>query len=178
MPLYKLSGFNGKYEASPPDDLAAADFVLGHEFAAHGHGVGKINLALAKLIATQYADMPICASESIATTLEEIAPEIVLESVFVGTTADTTASTGGTWKELNQALDTVGDKRNAIIVGHAYHVGRISLQAKKIGLNPLLPPGLPTEFDRESGQWWCRSRLAWTLRELPGTLVLRSRNEL
>lgn len=153
--------------------------MIGHEFAAPVEGFGNVNMALAELIADRYADMSLYISSTIAGALREIAPEIKPDGVFHGISADTMANTGGTWEELRQAKALVGERKvNPVLIGQAYHVGRVALQAQKAGLSPILPAGLPAQFDPESRQWWCRSRLAWTAREIPGVLVLRRRGQL
>lgn len=61
-----------------------------------------------------------------------------------------------------------------LLVAQAFHVGRVTLQAKKQGMNGLIvPPGLPREFDPNSLQKWTTSQRAWVMRELPGIAFLK-----
>lgn len=181
MALFTAGTFTGNYHCSSSADLARADFVIGHEFAApetEGEN-GVVNEAIAEIIAERYAGKRIYAAETIARAIRVIAPEIELAGVFEGVSSDTTASQGGSWGELQQAKAMAGDDlRNPILVGQANHMSRVALQARKADLDPLLPAGLPTMFDPDSSQWWCRGPLRWTAREIPGTLVLRHRGQI
>ncbi len=99
--------------------------------------------------------------------------------MFEGPSSDTTASEGGTWGELKQAIAKVGNTEDRpIIVAQASHAPRVAKQAELLGLKPLLPLNLPELFDTESSQWWCRGSLRWAARELIGAPVLRRRQQL
>lgn len=179
MNLYAPGTFTGNYATSSAAEVAQADYVIGHEFASREEGYGSVNEALAEVIAERYAHLRIYAAATVAGALRNIAPEIELAGVFDGVSSNTTASQGGTWGELLQAKEMAGDAaQRPLLVGQAYHVGRIALQAKKAGLEPIVPAGLPTDFDKQSAQWWCRRPLAWGMREIPGALVLRKRGQL
>lgn len=181
MPLFTAATVTGNYEASPLMELARAEYVLGHEFGtpANGNGSGAVNEAIAEEIARHYADRRLYVAETIAEALGRIDRGIEIAGVFEGISSDTTNTHGGSWEELRQAREMAGDAlQQPILVGQAFHIGRVARQARKAGLDPLLPPDLPTAFDPESSQWWCRNRGVWMLRELPGTPVLKLRGQL
>jgi hypothetical protein len=54
-----------------------------------------------------------------------------------------------------------------IAIAHAYHVGRVVSQARKMGVELKPYPQLPTEFDPDSAQVWTRNRALWVSREIP-----------
>jgi len=177
--LYARGSFSGNYIPSDPAELAQGNYIIGHEFAAppegwedREQGWGPVNQEIAEIIVTRFADKPIYAASTVARALRHIAPELELAGVFKDTSSDTTGSKGGTWSELEQARLLAGEGR-PVHVGHAYHAARIAMQSQKMGLEPLLPDGLPSSFDTESAQWWCRSPWQWALREVPGVLYLR-----
>ncbi|MDB5166614.1 MAG: hypothetical protein JWM37_686 [Candidatus Saccharibacteria bacterium] len=179
MSLYAEGTFTGAYTPSDPAEIAAANNVIGHEFAAAPDGLGALNIALAENLAENFADKQLYIAHSISKALKIVAPEISPSGIFLPVSSDTTASEGGTWSELIQYKEMTGESDlSPILFAQAYHIGRVSLQAKKAKLNPLLPPDMPKQFDTDSIQWWCRGPLRWGIRELPGALVLRHRGHL
>lgn len=181
MTLYGEGVFSGEYPASSGLELMTGQFVIVHEFGAQADSgqIGPVNLALAEFVADHYSYLPIFASRSVANGLEKVAPELVPAGIFDGTSTTTKGAEGGTWAELMIVKEQVTETmERPIIVGQAFHVGRIALQAQKAGFSPLLPPNLPTIFDPESTQWWCRNKHAWALRELGGTVMLRRRGQI
>lgn len=176
MPVYPAGTFSGNYQPSSPEALANADIVVGHEFAAPAEGClepGVINQAIARIVVERYAHLPIYAAESVARAIDDIDPDLPVH-VFRDTTSNTLASKGGTRDELRHVWDQTGHRLvRSIHVAHAFHVGRVAEQARRIGFSPQIPEGLPSGFDPTSVQWWCRGRVRWQLREMPGVLALR-----
>lgn len=199
-----ISTFTGDYTPSTPEELERGDIVvIGHEFGApktpadiiqnpdfnpklhynpeleDDPGPGDVNLVIAGIIASRFADKPIYAPNSVARALEE-EHDIQVTGLLLHTSSNADASEGGTWEELDQVKELVGseDIIRSIHVGQAHHINRIARQARLKGFDPMLPEGLPKQFDPESSQWWCRSVWAWGLREIPGLAVLRHRDQL
>jgi hypothetical protein len=155
--------------------------VIGHEFAAHTEpdDPGRINIAVAQYIAEHYAQKRIYVAPTVARALHQVAPEVSLAGVFTDISANTLANHGGTWSELQQAKTMQGEKwQHPILIGQANHVARIAMQARAVGMEPALPPNLPTGFDHNSYQWWCKNPLLWSLRESIGVFKLRRLGQL
>lgn len=179
MNLYAEGTFNGKPVVSTPTDLAQADYVSAHEFAPTKEGFGAVNIALAEYIAEHYAHLPIFAAERIAGALSEVAPEIEVAGSFKLVSSDGIASRGGTWAEFEQIKSLNPEYWTApLLIAQRHHVGRVAMQARRFGMTPAIPGGLPDIFDPLSEQWWCRNPILWAAREIPGAPVLRSRGQL
>lgn len=178
--LYAKGSFTGHYKHSDAKTINRARYVIGNEYGAPAEGSdGLVNKAIAGYINEHYSDLPVCASLSVVRALRKINPKITIIGTFDNTSANTSASTGGTWKELGLAKSFAGEFwEYPVIVAQAYHVGRVSKQARKIGMHPVVSLNLPPIFDPNSTQWWCRNSLLWALREIPGALILRMRGEL
>jgi hypothetical protein len=70
------------------------------------------------------------------------------------------------------------DLHTALMVGQAHHIGRVAMQAKKLGIPSVIPANLPDRFDPESGQLWTRSLGMWLPREIIGSFWLRVQKKL
>ena len=181
MSLYAPGSLVGKYVPSSPRDMTKANYVIANEYAyrEEGAGLGIVNEALAKFVVRDFSHLRIYAARRIAIAINRIAPHVELAGVFEGPSSNTLNSEGGTWGELQQAIDFVGNKvAIPVIVAQSRHAPRVAKQAIKMGLDPLLPPNLPEIFDPESVQWWCRGPHVWPVRELIGAVVLRHRKQL
>jgi hypothetical protein len=179
MNIYAEGSFNGKPVVSTPTEIAKADYVSAHEFAPTKEGFGAVNIALAEYIAEYYSHLPIFAAARIAGALKEVAPEIEIEGEFQLESSDSTASKGGTWAEFEQVQTLNPDNwENPLLIAQRHHVGRVAMQARRFGMTPAVPDGLPDMFDPLSEQWWCRNPIAWATREIPGAPILRFRGQL
>jgi hypothetical protein len=178
--LYAKGSFTGSYESSSAENIKKARYVIGNEYGAPADKtIGVANEAIAAYIITHFPDLPVCASTSVAQALMKRNPKVKLIGTFTGTSANTSASNGGTWKELELAKGFAGrDWKYPVIVAQAYHVGRVVKQARRAGMHPAVPGDLPRIFDVSSTQWWCHNALFWALREIPGAIILRYRGEL
>jgi hypothetical protein len=177
--LYAPGSFSGNY--IPQGNVADADCVIGNEFAYRKNGYGNVNIALAEFIASRYIHLPMFLNRNIAGALGEIMPGIEPEEIFDGNSAGYIATKGhGTWAELAQARYAMNERRfnRPILVAQAYHVGRVALQAELLEMEPIVPEGLPRDFDPESEQPWTRGRLRWAIREAAGAPILRHRAQL
>jgi hypothetical protein len=175
--------FSGDYGASSQQELTIADSVIVSEFAVNKipGQPGIVNEALAQFVTERYANLPTFMSPTVAEAMEIADPDFVPEEVFKGKiSAGTLALSGGSWQEMSQAKQMLAERglSHPILVGQAFHVGRVALQARKLGLDTLLPPGLPKSFDPSSSQWWCRNRAFWPCRELPGRIYLYLKGQI
>lgn len=87
---------------------------------------------------------------------------------------------GGSFGYLEFALERMYELglSRPLLVAHSYHVGRLAIQARKLGVNPLLPPGLPRQFDAKLVQAWTLSPALWLPHELVGAVVLKMQGKL
>jgi hypothetical protein len=183
MKLYAKGSFTGNYE--PFGQRERAGCLVADEYATHVplKEYGIVNIALAQFIAQEsLTDLPLMLNRNIAGALSEIDPGINPTLIFEGESTNTTASKGqGTYGELLQAKEYMDANglEVPIIVAQAYHVGRVALQAKHVGIKDfVILPGLPKIFDPESDQRWTRNRGFWSLRELVGVPVLKHRDQI
>jgi hypothetical protein len=181
MKLYAHGSLLGTYLPSTPEKLANADYIIGHEFASRVNPdeLGSANEAIAEFIVERYSHLPIVAAQRVASAIHLLKPRLELAGVFEGPSSNTVASEGGSWGELKQAVDVMGGKEmKPIIASHARHAPRVVLQAHKMGVDAILPPYLPKDFDENSEQWWCRGSLRWAARELIGVPELLRRRQI
>ncbi len=104
---------------------------------------------------------------------------INLVDVPISKVPSRSAGSWGMLKFIQQTMKEHGEPElNLIIVAQAHHVGRVAMQARKLGINPLIPAGLPRRFDRRSKQLWTRDLGFWVPYELLGSLELKRRGQL
>jgi hypothetical protein len=179
MPIYAQGTFDGLYRATPRQVLLEAlpevDAVVGHEFAApHSleDGPGKINEQIAEIIVDDYGHLPIFGAATIKKAVEKLDSNLEVK-LLVDITSDGLNTKGGTYEELKQVWASLGRETvRSVHVGQAFHIGRVAQQAEKVGFTPLIPEGLPTDFDPDSMQRWCRNRWLWSVREAFGVPAL------
>lgn len=75
-----------------------------------------------------------------------------------------------TWEVLLQTKEIMDELelKKPIVVAHSFHIGRVATQAKKIGIDPIVLPGMPRKWDAESQQPWTRNRNAWSIFQIIG----------
>jgi len=178
MQLLK-SAVLGQYEAASFSRIAEADCVIAHSFGT-STSPNSVNGRLG-LLAAFWANAtrtPLITDHVLAEALPDHAPE--LASTTKGEIATATGGGLGTWGTFLAAEEYMAHHYlwNPIIVAQAYHVGRTAAQAVKLDLQPILPAGLPRQFDRESEQKWTRSRGAWLRREIFGSAYLKVTGKL
>jgi hypothetical protein len=171
------SAASGGYE--PIGSLIDADCVIGHSFGT-STATGSVNQQLA-VMAAAYTN--VARPLIIDRTLELALPRLTIAhpaSIYEGPVSDTISSRGGTMAMLLHAKKLMDkyDLKRPLTIAQAFHAGRVALQSKKLGMEPILPEGLPRDFAPDSGQWWTRSRAMWVPRELAGMIALKMRGEL
>jgi hypothetical protein len=169
----------GQYEAAGPSRIAEADCVIAHSFGTSTFP-NSVNGQLGLLAAfwANATETPLIADHVLAEALPGHAPE--LAATTEGEIASATGAGLGTWGTFLAAKEYMARHHlwNPIIVAQAYHVGRTAAQAVKLDMKPILPAGLPRQFDRESDQKWTRSRGAWIPREIIGSAWLKATGKL
>lgn len=158
-------------------NLADADIIIGHSFGTSTHHESP-NGALAQFILENENGQPIVVDR----TLADAFPKSQLIDVVVdGAVSSVTGSTGGSWEILKAAKDYMctEELECPLLVAQAFHIGRVAMQAEKIGMaNIIVPADLPTVFDKESNQVWTRSAGLWVPREVAGSFALRYQGKL
>lgn len=171
-----LASAVGRYAAV--GDPEAADAIIGHSFGTDISDSG-VNGQLAKFILGIANGRPIIADLMLVNAFPKAKRNIA--HVVDGPISNTFGQGVGTWGTLLEAKDFM-DKNGyklAMQVAHACHVGRVFMQAKKLDMASVVPPGLPRQFDSGSNkQRFTRSLPLWVLREVPGSIILRAQGKL
>lgn len=170
-----LKAAAGHYETH--GDIADADVIVGHSFGTSTHPESP-NGALARFIMRNEDGQPIVVDQTLARAF----PKSTLLDVAVGgAVSDAMGSIGGSWETIMQAKQYMDKEelRRPAMAAHAFHIGRVAMQAEKIGMKDvIIPSGLPSIFDRQSAQIWTRAAGLWVPREVLGSFVLRHQGKL
>lgn len=171
-----LRSATGHYEkAGNPAD---ADTIIGHSFGTSTHGESP-NGALARFILDNENGQPIIVDRTLADAFPK---STLLDVVVEGAVSNSIGTVGGSWGILVEAKEYMdgAELTRPLMVAQAFHIGRVAMQAEKIGMRHIIiPEGLPRIFDTESSQQpWTRSVSNWVPREVAGSLVLRSQGKL
>jgi hypothetical protein len=165
----------GKYEIS--GKVTDADIIVGNSFGTSIHSKSP-NAAIARFILANEQGQPIIVDRTLAMAFPE---STQLDVVVDGAISNTVGSVGGSWGVLVKAkkyMDEV-ELNRPLMVAQACHIGRVAMQAEKLGMvNIIIPDGLPRSFDEQSEQRWTRSLGLWVSREVIGSFVLRGQGRL
>lgn len=170
-----VSSALGHYEVSGnPDD---ADVIVGHSF---GTLIDKdsANHAIADFITDLRNGRLIVADRMLVDAFPGRDEDV--DYVVEGPISNGVGQGVGSWGTLLEvkAFMERKDLKTALMVGQAHHIGRIAMQAKKLGVNSIVPANLPNRFDPNSEQRWTRSVGMWLPREIIGSFVLRAQKKL
>lgn len=175
MNVFK-SAMTGEY--APVGDPQKADCVIGQSFGASEHGPGYVNELLAKYIVDNVCtNVPLILQNEIAAAMPNNR-----KPVFSIEGAPSTLTGGGlnSLAAIEQA--NIYMKENGLeqplFIAQAYHIGRVAMLATNLGINPIIPENLPTEFDPESTQIWTRNKYLWIPRELAVISYLKAKQKL
>jgi hypothetical protein len=165
----------GEYEII--GDPAYADCVLGMSFGARDGEPSPVNQLLAN-VSMEYSELPLLLQQEIVDAL----PDGKVKPVFMIDGQPSTATGSGldSWSVLLGMREFM-DQHNLeqpLLVAQAYHVSRVAAQARRLGMRPIVPRGLPKIFDPESIQSWTRSRALWVPREIVGMGYLAVQGKL
>jgi hypothetical protein len=165
----------GQYEVT--GDIADADVIVGHSFGTSTYRESP-NSALAQFILDNENGQPIIVDRTLADAFPKSS---LLDLVVGGAVSNSIGTVGGSWEVLVQAkeyMDAI-ELTRPLMVAQAFHIGRVAMQAERIGMhNVIIPPDLPRIFDEKSKQLWTRSFGLWVPREVVGSFALRSRDQL
>jgi hypothetical protein len=159
------------------DTPYVGDVISGHSMGLSVEE-GSPNWALAKYIETTADGRPVIADTMLVRAFED--PSMVTVEV-AGEVSNTLATVGGAYGVLRmtQMFMNQNDLKTAELVAARYHVGRLAMQAKSLGMATVIPPDLPSNFDLHAcRQWWTRNRVFWVPREVIGSFDLARRGQL
>lgn len=165
----------GHYEAigNPAD----ADVLIGHSFGTLINR-DSTNGSIADFILQNADNRPVVADRMLVNAFPD--RDAAVDHVVEGTISNGFGQGVGTWGTLVEAKAFMKQEglTTALMVGHAHHIGRIMMQAQKLGIGSVVPIGLPDRFDPGSDQRWTRSIRMWVPREVIGSVVLRAKKKL
>lgn len=165
----------GHYEVTGNPEQA--DVIIGHSF---GTSIGEHspNHEIAEFILKNGEGLPIVADRTLVDAFPGRDSDVAV--VVEGPITNGVGQGVGSWGTLVEAKRFMNREglRNALMVGQAHHIGRIAMQAEKLEVTSIIPPGLPAGFDTQSEQRWTRSLGLWIPREVLGSVVLRLQKRL
>ena len=157
--------------------LPEADSVIGHSF---GTSIDKssVNAQLASQMLLQSDGRPMIADRALVNALPN--GEQLMAHIVEGDVTNIKAQGIGTWGTLVEAHQYMQAKNlhHPIMIAQAYHISRVVRQAAKLGIDSIVPEGLPKDFDKESDQIWTRSAALWIPFNALGSLLLKRRGQL
>ena len=124
-------------------------------------------------------DLPLIVQGEIADALKLIDPSCKPDYVIEG--KSTTTGGDGSWEVIEDAKNNYMSEhnlKNPVIITHKKLVDRVTKQAEKQGMNPVVPDESTDEYDKKSSQWWTRNKFLWQLREIPGRIYLKLKGKL
>ncbi len=160
--------------AIAPERIATVfAFTFGNRMLPNGNREpGPVNQALADVVATlhQRTRARVFAQWEVAAALAGRVPDALVTAINPGRDArgePVYLSTSGVLEELArrvepQSLGCVG------VVAFADHLYRCVATARRLGFDAHAPAGvaMPDVYDPQSGQAWCRDRLAYLLHDV------------
>jgi hypothetical protein len=148
-------------------------FTFGNRMLANGNREpGPVNLAIADVVSSlhQRTGARVFAQWEVATALAGRVPDAFLTAINPGRDArgePVYLSTSCVLEEIARlaeprSLGCVG------VVAFADHLYRCAAAARRLGFDAHAPDGIamPDIYDRESGQAWCRDRIAYLLHDI------------
>ena len=177
------SAITGEY--APQGDPKNADCIIGLSFGAAENDPGYVNQLLADHIlrVSKYIleetniNLPLLLQQEIASAMPD---KVKTDFVIEGELSSITGKGLDSWAVLNQSLIYMKEHglENPIIFAQAHHIGRIALQAARLGIFPIIVEDLTKEFDPESKQIWTRSKWLWIPRELLAITYLKATDRI
>lgn len=175
----------GRYEKTRTGDrYDDFDCVIGNSFGTSTHE-GSVNHTILAYCQWEAIDVkPLIVDRTLAKVGFSPYGPSRIDHIVEGPVSNTTGGGVGTWGVLTEALAFMrreyGDAKplRPLLVGQANHTGRITMQARKLGMDPVTDVGMPTEFDRRSDQFWTRNLAFWLPREILGSFILKKKGHL
>ncbi|MDA8251539.1 MAG: hypothetical protein M0Z28_20545 [Rhodospirillales bacterium] len=161
-------------ELPPGRAHAIFGFTFGNRMLANGNRVpGPVNEALADQVCRlhQQTAAPVFAQWEIAEALAGRVPPASLTAIYPGRDArgePVYLGTGQVVAEFAARTGVPDDLGPVLVVAFSDHLHRAVTTARRAGFDAHAPAGLamPAAYDPDSGQAWCRSRLAYLLHDI------------
>jgi hypothetical protein len=148
-------------------------FTFGNRMLPNGNREpGPVNQAIAEIVSTLHrrTGARVFAQWEVAAALAGRVPDGMVTAINPGRDArgePLYLSTGGVLEEIARlaepkSLGCVG------VVAFADHLYRCVATARRMGFDAHAPEGvaMPSAYDRQSGQAWCRDRIAYLLHDV------------
>jgi hypothetical protein len=166
MDIYKTRG-----------NVSDADCLIG---LSYGTSIGKdsVNRQLADVMLQYSAGRPMIADRTLVDAFPD--GDSQMAHVVEGAVTNVKAQGVGTWGTLVEASEYMHQNglSRPVMIAQAYHIKRAVKQARRLGIDPVVPEGLPKDFDKNSEQIWTRSRYLWTPINALSSVLLKIRRQL
>ena len=161
-------------ELPPGGARAIFGFTFVNRMLANGNRVpGPVNEMLAERVCVlhQHTAAPVFAQWEIAEALAGQIPAAALTAINPGRDVRGEPVYLGTAQVVAEIAAQIGTPDSlgpVAVVAFADHLHRAVMSARRAGFDAHAPAGvaMPTAYDPDSGQAWCRSRLAYLLHDI------------
>ena len=161
-------------EIAPQQIATILAFTFGNRMLANGNRVpGPVNEMLAELVCLLHRQTaaPVFAQWEIAEAVAGRIPPAALTAIYPGRDARGEPVYLGTAQVVAEIAAWTGAPKEAepvVVVAFADHLHRAVITARRAGFHAHAPAGvaMPAAYDSDSGQAWCRSRLAYLLHDI------------
>jgi hypothetical protein len=149
-------------------------FTFGNRMLPNGNREpGPINLALANIVAELHrrTGARVFAQWEVADALRGSVPDALVVAINPGRDSrgePVYLSTSGVVEAIVQQAGDPASLGHVGIVAFADHLYRCVATCRRLGFDAYAPDGvaMPAEYDPESGQAWCRDRIAYLLHDI------------
>ncbi len=157
---------------APERPLAGASLILGFTFGnrmlpSGNRTPGPVNQALARIAAalSRETGAPVVAQWEVA---EALPSGIPATAIYPSRDARGEPLYLGTQQTANEMHRLRGTSGPVLVVAFADHLRRAVTAARRSGFEAWAPAGvtMPSDYDPDSGQPWCRTRRAYVLHDL------------
>lgn len=158
-------------------DLHQADCVVGFSFGT-SINPGSVNAQLGSMMLGFANELPLIMDRTLADAIPNDStqkPHIIEGEPTHGLNQGLT--TQKIWREAQKYMNNNHLER-PLIIAQAYHVSRVIEQGAKLGIQSIVPPDLPTDFDGKSKQFWTRSAHLWLPINAMSRLFLKAHNQI
>ncbi len=172
-----ISSAFGRYPVSTHTE--AADVLLGHSFG-DVTDLWSVNRQIADQMLAARNGRPIVVDRMLADAFPGGDKDV--DAVAEGPITNAVGQGLGTWGtlEFDKEFMAAEELELALQFGQRNHIGRILMQADKLGIPSIAPDDLPRGFETKSSrkQLVTRKLLPWAAHEIVGATVLKRRGQL
>lgn len=154
-----------------------ADCVIALSFGT-SVGVNSVNAQLADMMIELSDGRPMIADRPVVDALPF--GDYNMLHVVKGPVTNIKGEGVDTWRILNEARYHMIENylHQPLMIAQASHIGRVVRQAAKLGIESIVPEGLPTDFDWASKQIWTKSQYLWVPFNALGSIRLKRQDKL